>query len=68
MTAKQALRERVDRLTEEEAADILDLIEWELSNSEELTEEETAGVMAGREEIAHGDAVESKEFFRQLRA
>ena len=66
MTAKQALRERVENLSEDEAAEWLSRMEWEATESETLTEEELAEVLAGKHEIALGDSVDGEEVFRRL--
>ncbi|MEO8541492.1 MAG: hypothetical protein ABI577_17245 [bacterium] len=66
MTAKQALRERVDLLTEEEAEELLARLDWESSEFEELTSEESAeldSVLAG---VATGDWSDGEELFRKL--
>ncbi len=66
MTAKEALRERIDRLSESEAAEWLARIEWESTETETLTDEEVAEVLAADREIAGGRSVEGEEVFRRL--
>jgi hypothetical protein len=66
MTAKQALRERVERLSEQEAAEWLARIEWESTESEALTDEEMAQVLAAEREFAEGKSVSGEEVFRKL--
>ena len=66
MTAKEALRERIDRLSEDEAAEWLARMEWESTETEALTDEEMAEVLAADREIAEGKSVEGEEVFRRL--
>ncbi len=66
MTAKQTLRERVERLSEQEAAEWLARIEWESTESEALTDEEMAQVLAAEREFAEGKSVSGEEVFRKL--
>ncbi|MBA4180939.1 MAG: hypothetical protein C0506_10160 [Anaerolinea sp.] len=67
MTAKEALRERIDLLTEEEAADLLDRLEWESTEEEELTPEEWARVREGERQIAAGETVDASAFMARFR-
>lgn len=66
MTAKEALRERIDSLTEKEAAELLDRLEWESTEEEELTPEEWARVREGQRQIAAGETVDAGELFKEL--
>lgn len=66
MTAKQALRERVESLSEEEAEEWLARLEWESTEFEELTPEEAAEVDAAEAAIAAGDFIDGEELFRKL--
>lgn len=66
MTAKEALRERIDDLTEEEAEEWLARMEWESTEFDELTDEEMADVLAGRAEIQAGNSIDGEELFRKL--
>jgi hypothetical protein len=66
MTAKQALRERVERLSEEEAAEWLARFEWESTETETLTDEEMDRVLAAEREFAEGESVGGEEVFRKL--
>jgi len=66
VTAKEALRERIDRLSEDEAAEWLARMEWESTETEALTDEEMAEVLAADREIAEGKSVEGEEVFRRL--
>ena len=62
MTAKEALKERIDSLTEEEAAELLDRLEWESTEEEILTPEQWARVQEGERQIALGDVVDASAF------
>lgn len=67
MTAKEALRERIDLLTEEEAAELLDRLEWESTEEEELTPEEWARVREGKRQIDAGEWVSGDEFLARFK-
>ncbi|MBE7519102.1 MAG: hypothetical protein HS107_07620 [Thermoflexaceae bacterium] len=67
MTAKQALRERIENLSEEEAAELLARLDWEASETEALDADELAEVIAARAEIGSGDFVDGEELFRRLK-
>lgn len=66
MTAKEALRERVDRLSGEEAAEWLARMESESTSSETLTGDELAQLAAAAGELGDGRAVDGDEVFRKL--
>ncbi len=66
MTALQALHERVEQLTEDEAAEWLARIDWESTEMETLTEAEMEEVLAGEREIAAGNCVDGETFLREL--
>lgn len=66
MTAKEALRKKIDRLTEEQAAEWLARIEWESTDVEELTSEEKGLVDESQAEYERGDAVDGKELLHEL--
>lgn len=66
MTVKQALREWIDRMSDEEAAELLDRLEWEATDEEELTPEELEVVRKGLAEIARGETVPAEEVYREL--
>jgi hypothetical protein len=79
MTAKEKLRERIETLTEEEAADTLRLLDRRtdplsvlLDNAplddEPVTEEEEAAVQIAREEIARGETVSLDEIRAEFHA
>jgi hypothetical protein len=67
VTAKQALREKVEHLSEDEAAEWLARMEWESTDTETLTDDELADALAGKREIAAGDSVDGEELFRRLK-
>lgn len=66
MTAKEALKERVDRLSEDEAAEWLARMEWESTATETLTGDEMARVLAAERELAEGQSADGDEVFRKL--
>ncbi len=66
MTAKEALRQRVDDLSEEEAEEWLARMEWESTTTEQLTPEEMAAVLAAEREVADGHTVDGEDLFRRL--
>lgn len=57
MTAKQASRERIGSLSEEEAAELLAKTDWDSTEYEELTQEEASEVVASQAEYARGESV-----------
>jgi hypothetical protein len=72
MTAKEKLRERIETLTEKEAAETLQLLDRRtdpltvlLDNAplddEPVTEEEEAAVQIARDEIARGETISLDE-------
>ena len=64
MTAKEALRERVESLTEDEAAELLDRLEWESSEEEIPTPEQVELLLAGEAECERGEFVDGEAFLR----
>lgn len=77
MTAKEKLRERVEALTEEEAAETLRLLDQRsdaltrfLDNApiddEPVSPEEEAAVQEARDEIARGEVVSAEEIRREF--
>jgi predicted kinase len=81
MTAKEKLRERVEKLSEAEAADTLDylasrqpgqrdaltvLLENAPLDDEPTTPEEEAAVQIAREELARGETVSLDEIRREF--
>jgi hypothetical protein len=80
MTAKEKLRERVEALTEEEAAEALRLLDQRTEDpviaafrdapidDEPVTPEEEAAIQIAREEIARGETISLEEFRTELDA
>jgi hypothetical protein len=79
MTAKEKLRERVETLTEEQAAETLRLLDQRADpltrflddaplDDEPVTPEEEAAVQIAREEIARGETISLEEFRAELDA
>jgi len=80
MTAKEKLRERVEALTEEQAAETLRLLDQRAQNAvlaafdtaplddEPVTPEEEAAVQQAREEITRGETISLEEFRAELDA
>ena len=66
MTAKEQLRELIERLSDEEAAELLDEVRWLVEETETLSETEMASVLEGEAEIARGEWVDGEAFFRSL--
>lgn len=66
MTAKEMLRKKIDRLTEQQAAEWLARMEWESTEVEELTAEEKALVQESQAEYARGEAMDGKELLHEL--
>lgn len=64
---KEELRRLIDQLSDREAFDVLDHVQWLLSDEEEtLTEEELAQVEHDFEAIRRGEYVTLDEIKRQL--
>ena len=66
MTVKDTLKERIDGLSEEEAAEWLARMEWEATDSETLSEDEMARVMAAEREFSEGKSTSGNEVFLML--
>lgn len=66
MTVKQALREWIERMTDEEAAELLAHLEWEAADEDELTPEEWEDARLGRLENERGESVDGEALFREL--
>lgn len=67
MTAKQALMELVEAMTEE-AKEALAQFEWDAAefDDEPLTEDEEAQLLAAEHAIATGDTVHAEDVFKSL--
>lgn len=66
MTAKEALKDRVERLTEAQAAEWLARIEWESIELEEPNEQELVEILASQSEYDRGETVDGGELLREL--
>ncbi len=66
MTAKEALRERIESFSEEEAADLLDRLEWESTEEVTPTAEEIKELLAGKAEFDAGEFVNGEDLLRSL--
>ncbi len=66
MTTKEALHERIDELSDEDAEELLAQLEWEATEEDELTPEELASAEAGFDEIRRGDFVDGEAALRRL--
>lgn len=66
MTAKQALRERIEGLSEEQAAEWLARMEWESTEFDELSPQELGEVRMSQAEYERGDAVDGEELLKEL--
>lgn len=67
MTAKQALLEFVETMTEEDAEELLARLEWESSEfDDDPTPEEEAMLAEARTAIAAGDVLSAEELFKEL--
>ncbi len=66
MTAKQALLERIESLSEDEAEELLHRLDWEATEFEVLTDEELKEVLEGEAEIARGESSSLEDVIRRL--
>jgi hypothetical protein len=67
MTAREALREYIEELSEDEAAHLLDRLRWEaLDSSAPLTAAQRAAVERGLADIAAGRVTDHDEVVRRL--
>ena len=65
-TAKEELRELVERLNDEDTAEALDYLRWLESPGETLSEEELAQVREGEADIARGEYATLADLTRSL--
>ncbi len=65
MTAKQALREWIDRMSNEEAEELLAQLECDATD-DELTPEEYEEARLGRLENERGESVDGETLFNEL--
>ncbi len=68
MTAKQALLDYVQTMSEDEAEELLERLKWESSefDDEPLTAEEEAMLAEAKKSFEAGDFMEAREFFKKL--
>ena len=66
MTSKDALKERVDQLSEREAAAWLSRLEWEFGDADELSEPELADLREAERDVAAGHVVDGERLLRKL--
>ena len=66
MTAKEALHDRIEELTDEEAEELLARIEWEATEEEELSDDELALLEEGNADFARGDTSDGDAFLKRL--
>jgi hypothetical protein len=66
MTNKDKLQKLVEDLSESEAAEAIDFVEWLLADEDSLSAEELAEVKAGEGELARGERVSWDEVKREL--
>lgn len=66
MTAKQALRLKIEELSEEEAEELLHQLDWDSSPTETLTPDEIQEMLEGEAEIARGEGVLLEDLLKRL--
>jgi hypothetical protein len=66
MTTKEELRQLVDTLSDQDAADLLDYAHWLLEESDILTPEDMARVREGEDQIRRGEYVTLDSLKREL--
>lgn len=66
MTAKDQLRQIVDSLSSEDAAELLEYALWLRQDGETLASEEIARVMLGEEQLKRGDTISWDDLRREL--
>jgi predicted transcriptional regulator len=67
MTAKQALLELVEEMSEDKAAEVLEWLEWEVQvDSRPLTTAERAAIDRGLADVAAGRLTDQDELEREL--
>lgn len=67
MTAKQALRERIEALSEEEAEELLHQMDWDATPTEKLTQAEVEDMLEGEAEIARGESSSLRDVLARLK-
>lgn len=66
MTTKERILELVEQMTDEDAAEALDYMEWLLSDEEVVTAEEMAAAEHGFAQIERGEYATLEEVKRSL--
>jgi hypothetical protein len=66
MTAKEALRERIELLSEEEAEELLHQMDWDSTATETLTAEELAEMLAAEADMDAGEFVMLEDVLKRL--
>ncbi len=67
MTTKEELRQIVETLNEEDAAELLDYAQWLLEQEDPLSDEELTRAERGLDQIRRGEYVTLDEVKRNLR-
>ena len=67
MTTKEEIRQIVETLSEEDAAELLDYAQWLLEQEETISDEELTKAERGLDEIRRGEYVTLDEVKRNLR-
>jgi hypothetical protein len=66
MTVREELIELVNTLSDENALDVLDYVQWLLRDEDdELSQEEWEAVRLGEEQIARGESITLDEYLSQ---
>jgi hypothetical protein len=66
VTAKQALRDVVEALSEQDASRLLALYDEQLTADDELSDDEVRRALAGERQISEGDFVSGEQLERNL--
>ena len=66
LTAKQALIERVETMTDEEAAELLNQLEWESTEFDTLSDDALRELADAEAEVSRGEIVSAAEVLRRL--
>lgn len=66
MTAKQALLDRVQSLSDEEAEELLAQLDWDATATESLTDAEWAEVREAERAFARGEGADGEEVLAGL--
>ncbi len=66
MTVKQDLHRLIDLVPDEEAAEVLDYLQWLMRDGDTLSETELEMLARGEDEIARGEFVTLDDFDRSV--